>query len=98
MRRVAPRITGGVRPRLVKSVFASSRGNASRLASIRVSSVSSRLAYERSEERRVGKECVSTGRSRWSPYHSKKKKNSKMEESTIKNTNTIQMTKVREIY
>src|SRR3546814_15368638 len=23
----------------------------------------------RSEERRVGKECVSTGRTRWSPYH-----------------------------
>src|SRR3546814_20289604 len=29
---------------------------------------------ERSEERRVGKECVSTGRYRWSPYHKKKKK------------------------
>src|SRR3546814_13347285 len=28
----------------------------------------------RSEERRVGKECVSTCRSRWSPYHNKKKK------------------------
>src|SRR3546814_10258310 len=36
-----------------------------------------RLAFEvsigqslgRSEERRVGKECVSTCRSRWSPYH-----------------------------
>src|SRR3546814_19244205 len=28
----------------------------------------------RSEERRVGKECVSTCRSRWSPYHIKKKK------------------------
>src|SRR3546814_20206591 len=27
----------------------------------------------RSEERRVGKEWVSTCRSRWSPYHSKKK-------------------------
>src|SRR3546814_14458953 len=27
----------------------------------------------RSEERRVGKECVSTCRSRWSPYNSKKK-------------------------
>src|SRR3546814_15362266 len=27
---------------------------------------------ERSEERRVGKECVSTCRSRWSPYHEKK--------------------------
>src|SRR3546814_14668741 len=26
----------------------------------------------RSEERRVGKECVSTGRSRWSPVHYKK--------------------------
>src|SRR3546814_21033619 len=27
------------------------------------------LAEWRSEERRVGKECVSTCRSRWSPYH-----------------------------
>src|SRR3546814_10218109 len=25
--------------------------------------------WSRSEERRVGKECVSTCRSRWSPYH-----------------------------
>src|SRR3546814_17967916 len=35
-----------------------------------------RVAFKtvvRSEERRVGKECVSTCRSRWSPYHSKKK-------------------------
>nr|WP_218588220.1 hypothetical protein [Enterococcus faecium] len=29
--------------------------------------------HDRSEERRVGKEC----RSRWSPYHEKKKKNKK---------------------
>src|SRR3546814_17669994 len=28
----------------------------------------------RSEERRVGKECVSTCRYRWSPYHYKKKR------------------------
>src|SRR3546814_13501403 len=28
---------------------------------------------ERSEERRVGQECVSTCSSRWSPFHSKKK-------------------------
>src|SRR3546814_981353 len=27
------------------------------------------VATMRSEERRVGKECVSTCRSRWSPYH-----------------------------
>src|SRR3546814_4023287 len=28
-----------------------------------------RTSKGRSEERRVGKECVSTGRTRWSPYH-----------------------------
>src|SRR3546814_11065825 len=28
-----------------------------------------RLLHARSEARRVGKECVSTCRSRWSPYH-----------------------------
>src|SRR3546814_11825097 len=28
-----------------------------------------RRSEKRSEERRVGKECVSTCRSRWSPYH-----------------------------
>src|SRR3546814_16092482 len=28
---------------------------------------------DRSEERRVGTECVSTCRDRWAPYHSKKK-------------------------
>src|SRR3546814_16505511 len=32
----------------------------------------------RSEERRVGKECVSTCRSRWSPDHQKKNKTRKI--------------------
>src|SRR3546814_14594450 len=32
------------------------------------------LVLARSDERRVGKECVSTCRSRWSPYPYKKKK------------------------
>src|SRR3546814_2318744 len=32
-------------------------------------SETSASANARSEERRVGKECVSTCRSRWSPYH-----------------------------
>src|SRR3546814_20503462 len=36
----------------------------------------------RSEERRVGKECVSTCSSRWCPYHKKKKKHRR----TIRNT------------
>src|SRR3546814_15978197 len=31
-------------------------------------------SYERSEERRVGKECVSTVRTRWMQYNQKKKK------------------------
>ena len=31
--------------------------------------VSERAARERSEERRVGKECLRLCRSRWSPYH-----------------------------
>src|SRR3546814_16933724 len=35
------------------------------------------LRGRRSEERRVGKEWVSTCRSRWSPYHNKQKKKSK---------------------
>src|SRR3546814_13275243 len=37
---------------------------------------------ERSEERRVGKECVSTCRSRWSPYHKKKKRLEKTQRLT----------------
>src|SRR3546814_17522710 len=32
------------------------------------------IFVQRAEERRVGKECVRTCRSRWSPYHEKKKK------------------------
>src|SRR3546814_18713598 len=36
-----------------------------------------KLSDTRSEERRVGKECVSTCRSWWSPCHYKKKKNTK---------------------
>src|SRR3546814_10981739 len=39
----------------------------------------------RSEERRVGKECVSKCRSRWSTYHTKKKKLNKV---TARHTHT----------
>src|SRR3546814_13333666 len=43
--------------------------------SFTATSLGSKLnAVERSEERSVGKECVSKCRSRWSPDHSKKKK------------------------
>src|SRR3546814_16463793 len=35
----------------------------------RIGGTADDLLGRRSEERRVGKECVSTCRSRWSPYH-----------------------------
>src|SRR3546814_16304895 len=37
--------------------------------------IDSNKRSRRSDERRVGKECVSTCRYRWSPYHKKKKNN-----------------------
>src|SRR3546814_13287477 len=48
----------------------------------------------RPEERRVGKECVSTCRSRWSPYHEKKKSTKVMRTKTdiIRNQKNKQVT------
>src|SRR3546814_12144851 len=43
-----------------------------------------REGLPRSEERRVGKECVSTCRSRWSPYHQKKNTNTNNNEKHAK--------------
>src|SRR3546814_17565045 len=40
---------------------------------------------KRSEERRVGKECVSTCRSRWSPYPKKKKNTCIITDTYIQN-------------
>src|SRR3546814_16489176 len=58
-----------------------SQWGAMTLQKSRMERVASRIACRsfsltacRSEERRVGKECVSTCRSRWSPDHYKKKK------------------------
>src|SRR3546814_12748736 len=46
---------------------------------------------DRSEERRVGKECVSTCRSRWSPRHSQKQRTSKSTAcETPEDTNIMQ--------
>src|SRR3546814_14331589 len=36
---------------------------------LKLSLIAGQSQVERSEERGEGKECVSTGRSRWSPYH-----------------------------
>src|SRR3546814_19591954 len=51
---------------------------------------------QRSEERRVGKECVSTCRSRWSPYHYKKKKTNNESDTRViicKNTTICKLPK-----
>src|SRR3546814_11558778 len=45
--------------------------------------------HGRSEERRVGKECVRTGRYRWSPYHKKKTKRWKISQEEIKFSNKV---------
>src|SRR3546814_16680382 len=51
-------------------------------AGLRLLEPTERKLEVRSEERRVGKECVSTCRSGWSPKH-KKKKNRKLRETKI---------------
>src|SRR3546814_19490369 len=55
---------------------------ASSMVVTRPSKSSSGPSRSRSEERRVGKECVSTCRSRWSPYHYKNNKNNKIDNTT----------------
>src|SRR3546814_15017210 len=47
------------------------------------SDIAPQRKIDRSEERRVGKECVSTCRSRWTPYHQKKKVNNTTSNTTI---------------
>src|SRR3546814_8576448 len=48
----------------LKTVFV---GDPDRLSTFTLTK--SGIHFDRSEERRVGKECVSTCRSRWSPFH-----------------------------
>src|SRR3546814_10962393 len=54
-------------------VVHSDRDNA-QLGVVQQKGESLHIRSNRSDERRVGKECVSTCRTRWSPYHKKKTK------------------------
>src|SRR3546814_11619029 len=63
-------VTGGVEAAVMTALLSDAPGKAD---SLRVGTMP--RTTPRSEERRVGKECVSTCRSRWSPYHYKKKNN-----------------------
>src|SRR3546814_11630236 len=49
----------------------------------------------RSEERRVGKECVSTCSSRWSPFHYKKDKAGTMQVETTPRNSVVQNRLIR---
>src|SRR3546814_11420945 len=53
--------------------------------------------HSRSEERRVGKECVSTCRSRWSPDHKTKKERNKRSTYThkTKNISRVELSKTK---
>src|SRR3712207_4321744 len=50
---------------MIESLLRASGLRTGRFTSPHVTSVNERITIDRSEERRVGKEC----RSRWSPYH-----------------------------
>src|SRR3546814_17763881 len=55
-----------------------------------VTSFNAGEAMNSSETRRVGQECVSTFRSRWSPYHSKKNNNFKKVSNNMRTLPTHQ--------
>src|SRR3546814_18946434 len=56
-------------PRVLESSRATYLGYVARSGSVMLTSVRHSDSLMRSEERRVGQECVSTCRSRWSPDH-----------------------------
>ena len=56
------------RLRVVERIYTGQLPRAS-IASGACAEIATGAALPRSEERRVGKECVTTCRSRWSPYH-----------------------------
>src|SRR3546814_17442566 len=61
-------IRASARPRFQSSTFGGDGSGRKGLNDLISRSVQS-LGVPRSEERRVGKECVSTCRSRWAPYN-----------------------------
>src|SRR3546814_12047297 len=67
-----------IRPNLVGGI-----SDCRRNRSILPSTVISKPRFDRSEERRVGKECVSPCRSRWSTYHYKKKQQYNIKKQTL---------------
>src|SRR3546814_19434064 len=68
-----PLLSGKAMPIVPDRVRVIEFGNDSDEANGIAADIQAKQGDARSEERRVGKECVSTCRSRWSPYHYTKK-------------------------
>src|SRR3546814_14114831 len=85
--------SGGVYAGIVRHMRETRDGN----LLIHQSSTNRIIRVDRSEERRVGKECVSTCRSRWSPFHEKKTHNKKRQQKDKQCTSTKKYKKQYEV-
>src|SRR3546814_16155674 len=76
--------------RLIRNQRSADSSNSSLTLATRMSTqgMEEPTGMDRSEERRVGKECVSTCRSRWSQYHEKKKKQTTQTNNILKHITT----------
>src|SRR3546814_18240459 len=66
---VPPAATGSVRALAKPPVRTLAKDLGVDLGAVRATGPNGTVTRDRSEERRVGTECVRTGRSRWSPSH-----------------------------
>src|SRR3546814_18640396 len=85
--------TGGTPP-MAKPVLARTK-SASARSSLSPSRRPTAFSSTRSEESRVGKECVGTCRSRWSPYHQKKKQEKVKDDKQPQNKQCRTQTNIR---
>src|SRR3546814_5573259 len=67
-RATRPADIAGYRNMLTRTPVEGYAGTCATVRDADLTEIAGKLAV-RSEERRIGKECVSTCRSRWSPYH-----------------------------
>src|SRR3546814_19202683 len=79
-------IAGGIRRSMTKTRISGTLSTISIVLPMSMLATTPQKSRGRSEERRVGKECVRTCRSRWSPYHYKKQHTTNTHTETHTNT------------